>query len=142
MQFALMATIPVIGYLGPDWPESVSFELGVAGVLSATLGAAIVVVAARALGPGFTPFPWPKERAELVQGGLYRAARHPIYSGGILFFTGISLDASPLALGGTALLALVWALKARVEERFLADRYPAYADYCRRTRYRLVPFVY
>jgi len=37
---------------------------------------------------------------------------------------------------------VVWALKASVEERFLTDRYPAYSDYCSRTRYRLVPFVY
>jgi len=40
------------------------------------------------------------------------------------------------------LLAVVWALKASVEERFLVARYPGYAGYCQRTRYRLVPFVY
>ena len=68
--------------------------------------------------------------------------RHPVYTGGILFAAGISLALSPWALGTTAVLAVVWALKARVEERFLAERYPAYADYCRRTRYRLAPYVY
>ena len=40
------------------------------------------------------------------------------------------------------MLAVVWGLKARVEEGFLSARYPAYTDYRRRTRYRLVPFVY
>jgi len=30
----------------------------------------------------------------------------------------------------------------RKEERFLVARYPGYAGYCERTRYRLVPFVY
>ena len=49
---------------------------------------------------------------------------------------------SPWALVPTAVLAVVWALKASVEERFLVARYPGYAGYCERTRYRLVPFVY
>ena len=68
--------------------------------------------------------------------------RHPIYSGGILVFGGIPLALSPWALVGAGVLALVWALKARVEERFLANRYPAYAEYSARVRFRLVPFVY
>ena len=29
-----------------------------------------------------------------------------------------------------------------VMPEFLRERYPAYADYCERTRYRLVPFLY
>jgi protein-S-isoprenylcysteine O-methyltransferase Ste14 len=29
-----------------------------------------------------------------------------------------------------------------VEERFLRARYPGYAEYAARTRYRLFPFVY
>jgi cystathionine beta-lyase/cystathionine gamma-synthase len=72
----------------------------------------------------------------------YSVVRHPIYSGGILVFTGISLALSPWALAGTAALAVLWALKARVEERFLAATYPGYEDYSTHVRYRLVPFVY
>jgi protein-S-isoprenylcysteine O-methyltransferase Ste14 len=43
---------------------------------------------------------------------------------------------------GIAALGAVWGLKARVEERLLLARYPGYAAYCERTRYRLCPFVY
>ncbi len=57
-------------------------------------------------------------------------------------FAGISLALSPAALAVTVLLVVVWALKSRVEERFLRERYRPYAEYCSRTRYRLVPFVY
>lgn len=68
--------------------------------------------------------------------------RHPVYSGGLLFASGISLALSPWALAATGALAVVWALKARVEEEFLHERYPGYAEYSSRTRNRLIPFVY
>ena len=45
-------------------------------------------------------------------------------------------------LAATLALALLWAAKARVEERHLSDRFPAYAEYRRRVRKRLLPLVY
>jgi protein-S-isoprenylcysteine O-methyltransferase Ste14 len=60
----------------------------------------------------------------------------------VLFFAGISLALSWWALVGTAILAVFWVAKLRVEERLLAERYPAYADYRERTRFRLIPYVY
>jgi protein-S-isoprenylcysteine O-methyltransferase Ste14 len=89
-----------------------------------------------------TPFPHPISGAALVESGPYRVVRHPIYSGGTLFFIGISLALSPAALAITLVLAIVWALKAQVEESFLRTADPGYAAYCERTPARLVPFVY
>ncbi len=109
---------------------------------SSSCGAFVIVKAARALGSGLTPFPEPAEDARLVDDGPYAVVRHPFYSGGLLFAAGISLALSPWALVATAVLAVVWALKATVEERFLVHRYPEYAEYRTRTRYRLVPYVY
>jgi protein-S-isoprenylcysteine O-methyltransferase Ste14 len=142
LQVLLMAVVLVLGAAGPNWPDSVHYVLGVVGVLMAASGGLLVVLAARSLRSGLTPFPAPSARGRLVERGPYSVVRHPVYLGGLLFFTGISLDASPLALVGTAALALTWALKADVEERFLLARYPAYAGYRERTRYRLVPYVY
>jgi protein-S-isoprenylcysteine O-methyltransferase Ste14 len=105
-------------------------------------GALALVSAGRALGSGFTPFPKPAEGGALVEEGPYAYVRHPVYSGGLLVAAGISLALSPWSLVLTAALAVVWALKASVEERFLTARYPGYGDYCERTPYRLVPFVY
>ncbi len=134
LQFALMAAILVLGVAGPGWPDSARWWLKGAGALLLFGGA---------LGSGLTPFPRPAAAAAwLVEAGPFAVVRHPIYSGGILVFAGISLTLSPWALAGTAALAVLWALKSRVEERFLVARYPAYADYCARTRYRLVPFAY
>ena len=55
---------------------------------------------------------------------------------------GLAFAGSWVALVLTALLAVTWALKAVVEERFLRERYPAYGEYARRVRRRLVPGVY
>ena len=142
LQFALMAAILGIGLLAPGWPDGARWWLKVAAILLAFAGALVVAAAGRALGAGFTPFPKPKVEGELVESGPYGVVRHPVYSGGILFASGISVALSPWALVATAALAVVWALKARVEERFLVAHYPAYAGYCERTRSRLVPYVY
>jgi protein-S-isoprenylcysteine O-methyltransferase Ste14 len=105
-------------------------------------GAAVVFLAGRALGSSITPFPRPLSEGQLVDDGPYAFVRHPVYSGGFLVFGGIPLALSPLALVGTGLLGITWALKSRVEERFLRARYPAYGAYCERVRYRLVPYIY
>ena len=142
LQSVLVAAIVVLGVAGPSWPSSAHWPLKVVGVLLAAAGAVIMVMAARALGSGFTPFPRPRDDGRLVDTGPYAVVRHPVYTGGILLFAGISLALSPWALVGTAALAVVWALKSRLEERFLAARYPEYTGYRARTRYRLVPFLY
>ena len=142
LQFALMAAIVIALIAGPRWPDSVAGWLQVAGGLLAIAGAAVGFLAGRALGRGLTPYPRPEPGADLVERGPYRYVRHPFYSGGILFFAGLSLAFSQLALVLTLALAVVWALKAIVEERFLAVAHPGYAEYARRTRFRLAPYVF
>jgi protein-S-isoprenylcysteine O-methyltransferase Ste14 len=142
LQFALLATILAVGLLAPGWPDGARWWLKGAGVLLVFAGAFLIVLAGRALGAGLTPFPKPAEEGQLVDDGPYAVVRHPVYTGGILFAAGISLALSPWALVATTVLVVVWAMKAQVEERFLAERYPGYGEYCARTRYRLVPYVY
>ena len=112
------------------------------GVGVGLAGVAVAISAGRALRGNLTPFPRPGPGAFLVESGPYRVVRHPIYSGGILSLVGLSLALSPAALALTGVLALVWALKAQVEESFLCTAIPEYAAYCEQTRFRLVPFVY
>jgi protein-S-isoprenylcysteine O-methyltransferase Ste14 len=142
LQFALIAAILGLGLAGPGWPDSARWWFKGAGALTAVAGGVVIVSAVRALGSSLTPFPRPVQAGELVEHGPYRVVRHPIYSGASLFLSGIALALSWWALVGTAALVVVWALKARVEERFLVERYAAYGAYRSRTRYRMVPFVY
>ena len=76
----------------------------------------------------------------VVSSGPYAFVRHPMYSGIMLFFVGV-----PLLLGswwGAAIapvFAVLFGIRARIEERALVDGLPGYADYAARVRYRLVP---
>ena len=103
------------------------------GFVVAALGVALVVWAGRTMGRSLSPFPRPPRDAELVDRGPYRLLRHPIYVGGTLFFAGLSLVFSVYGLLLTAVLAVFWFAKARLEERHLTARFPEYADYRRRT---------
>jgi protein-S-isoprenylcysteine O-methyltransferase Ste14 len=142
LQFAVMAAILVLGVVGPGWPDDARWWLKGAGILLVFAGALVVVRAGRALGSGLTPFPRPPADGALVATGPYGVVRHPIYSGGLLLAAGISLALSPWALAATAALGVVWALKARVEERFLLEHDASYAAYQERVRFRVIPFVY
>jgi protein-S-isoprenylcysteine O-methyltransferase Ste14 len=141
-QFALMALILAAAVVPPDWPDDARRPLTALGALAAVAGAGLAVWAGRALGRSFTPFPRPAADGALVESGPFRYVRHPVYSGGLVFLVGWSLYAGPVSLALTAALAVLWALKARVEERHLAQRYPGYATYAGRVRARLVPRIY
>ena len=83
-----------------------------------------------------------REGHRIVDTGPYGVVRHPICSGLILAAAGLALiKATWLALAGAALIALGFALKARVEERFLSSELGsgAYAAYRGRVP-MLVPF--
>lgn len=136
-QFAVMAAIFALGAAAPRWPDA----LRLLGVLLALAGAAGFVWAGRTLGSSLTPFPRPRTDGVLVESGPYRLVRHPIYSAGLLFFLGYGLLTSVPATASTLALGLLWHLKARVEERHLSERFPAYADYRRRVRRRLIPYL-
>lgn len=84
------------------------------------------------------------ERAQhVISTGPYAHVRHPMYSGMILFFTGV-----PLLLGSWWGLALVplflvlIAVRIAIEERTLREGLPGYAEYAARVRYRLIPGVW
>lgn len=79
----------------------------------------------------------------VISTGPYGYVRHPMYSGLVLFFTGV-----PLLLGswwGLAMMPLLIALLAvriPIEERTLREGLPGYTDYAARVRYRLIPGVW
>ena len=142
LQFVVIAAVLGLGVTAPGWPDGARWWLKAAGAVFLLGGLLVVALAGRALGRGFTPLPKPAEAGELVEDGPFAVVRHPVYSGGLLVAAGISFALSPWSFVPTGVLAVVWALKSTVEERFLLERYPGYAGYCSRTRYRLVPFVY
>jgi protein-S-isoprenylcysteine O-methyltransferase Ste14 len=138
-QITLMAAIAVSWLFEPRPP---GLALHVVGWVLIVIGFALTVATRIALGRSFTILPEPRAQSELVTTGPFRVVRNPMYLGVLLLFGGASLNRSWIGVGLIVALAVLWAGKARVEERYLAARFPEYAGYRRRVRYRLVPFVY
>ena len=76
----------------------------------------------------------------VISSGPYAFVRHPMYSGIMLYFFGV-----PLLLGSwwgvviAPVFTVLFAIRARIEERALVEGLPDYADYAARVRYRLLP---
>lgn len=83
--------------------------------------------------------PEPNAALQLVEIGLYRWIRHPIYLGVILTALGAALvHGHWLGILLAVVLWLFFTYKSGFEERWLMRVYPGYADYRRRTG-RFVP---
>lgn len=113
-----------------------------AGALAILLGAVVGVLGVRHLGINRTPHPAPRPSGELVTSGIYSHVRHPLYASLIMVCFGWSiLWFSYPGLGMTLLLAVFLDRKARCEEQWLLERFPAYAAYMARVC-RFLPRIY
>jgi protein-S-isoprenylcysteine O-methyltransferase Ste14 len=81
------------------------------------------------------------ERAQrVITSGPYRFVRHPGYTGAIALFIAIPLPlASWWGLLPAAIAIALLVVRTSWEDRPLTAELSGYADYARRTRYRLLP---
>jgi|YNPNPStandDraft_1061719.scaffolds.fasta_scaffold05835_6 protein-S-isoprenylcysteine O-methyltransferase Ste14 len=106
-------------------------------VISAVYGVAGVI----ALGKNRTVFPSPRHGAELVESGIYRFVRHPLYgSVGFLVFGWGLFWRSIVGVVLAVVLAFVLREKARREEAWLCDKFPKYAAYRKRVK-SVIPWL-
>lgn len=143
LQILLMGAVLIAGlFVGAHWAGAPRFAASVAGGVLILAGAALGYLGIKDLDRSASPLPRPRETAVLIQDGVYRRLRHPIYAALILLALGWGLlTASLLALGLAVALALLLDLKARREEVWLRERYPGYSAYAAHTK-RFVPGVY
>jgi protein-S-isoprenylcysteine O-methyltransferase Ste14 len=79
----------------------------------------------------------------VISTGPYAHVRHPMYSGMMLFFAGVSLLlGSWWGLVMVPLFVILFAIRIGIEERTLREGLPGYSDYVTRIRYRLLPGVW
>ena len=84
-----------------------------------------------------------EKEQEVITTGPYSIVRHPMYTGTIVMFL-----FTPLALGSWwafiafALWPVVLVYRIFDEERVLMKDLKGYKEYCEKTRYRLIPFVW
>jgi protein-S-isoprenylcysteine O-methyltransferase Ste14 len=139
-----MVLVGVSALTGVYWPDSVAGVFVVVGLALILAGLVLLATAGISLllARSTTVFPRPREDAMLAESGVYRQVRHPVYGAVLLIALGWSLVESPLGLIPAGALAVVFDLKARVEEVWLEERFPAYSGYRERTPRRFLPGVY
>lgn len=116
--------------------------LQVLGTGICILGLLLSFIAALRLGKNLTPLPCPKDGSQLVQIGLYQFVRHPIYSGVLLVgFGWLLIYPYAFILLYVIALTIFFEFKIRLEERWLLEKFPAYAEYCKKVS-KLIPWVY
>lgn len=134
LQFALIAAILLMASDEVNVPW-----IYVGGVLFIAPGIIILFFSIKQLGGSLTANPVPRERGKLIETGLYKYVRHPIYTGLLLATLGSCVQSMAVVkfFFWFLLLALL-IYKARFEEKLLAAKYSTYTDYMKRTG-RFVP---
>ena len=127
-------------HLLPDPPPYVS----AIGLLLFALGWVITALALRENAFAVTVVRLQEERRHaVVDTGVYRVVRHPMYAGNPLVLLGLSLwlGSWAAALSASIPLALLIA-RIGLEERFLRRALPGYHAYAERVSYRLLPGIW
>jgi len=84
-----------------------------------------------------------EKEQKVISTGPYSVVRHPMYLGIIVMYL-----FTPLALGSWwalivfAFLPLVLIFRIFNEEEVLLRDLPGYKEYCKKTRYRLIPYIW
>ena len=84
-----------------------------------------------------------QEGQKVIDTGLYGVVRHPMYMATVLLFLSMPLVLGSLPSFAVLLLYIPLIVKRiRNEEQVLEQGLEGYADYKKRVRYRLIPFVW
>lgn len=91
----------------------------------------------------FNAQPEVRMNARLIKVGPYTKIRNPMYAGLLLFFgAGVISNFNWQGLIAWVCLVVIFALKIRDEEKYLAERFGSrYKDYFNST-YRIIPYVF
>lgn len=139
-QFGLLTVwlVAVLLTARPEW----SWMFG-AGALIALGGLVLGVGAVSSFGAQITPSPQPREEKGLVDAGVYRLVRHPMYGAVFLSTFGVAVAAGSLAGSVVAIvIAGFLRLKSAREERILGIVVDGYEQYRTRVRHRLIPLIW
>lgn len=141
---AILIGLILFGPRGPDLLSSEPLKMVslACGISIGLISILVMAIAAFNLGKNLTPLPCPKDNAQLVQSGLYRYVRHPIYFGVLLAALGWFLVFPNVYILLYAIgLFILFDVKARREEVWLVERFSAYRDYQIRVK-KLLPGIY
>ncbi len=141
-QFTLGPLVALVTWLTRAPAGSISVVgLGL-GLALAGVAAVFVLGGIISLGRNLTALPRPIDNGHMVEFGLYRVVRHPIYAGIVLgALAWALLCGSLIGLALSAGVFIFFDRKSRREEAWLVERYAGYRAYQQRVR-KLLPFIY
>ncbi len=133
-QTVLLILFAAVVFLSPRDYLFVSASGVIVGNVLCGVGLLVIALAFASLRSAIQIAPEPKPGAQLVETGVYKYLRHPIYSGIIFGVVGLFLR-QPTAWMAVAVAMVIIFLffKARLEETLLLSVYPGYATYRSRT---------
>ncbi len=124
----------------PELKLSLSSILGLFFIIFAL---PIVFPAAVTLGRSYSSTLVIRKDHKLIQHGIYRHVRHPIYFGTILVFLGIPLIlASPYGFATMALVIPLFLNRIRIEEKLLIEEFGAEYERYKETSKKLIPYLF
>ncbi|MBS1686851.1 MAG: isoprenylcysteine carboxylmethyltransferase family protein [Bacteroidetes bacterium] len=104
------------------------------GLAVSAAGFFIIILSILKLHKSLSAFPTPRHTAELIDIGVYRYVRHPIYTGILAMTLGWSLySGCTLRLLVFGALLILFYFKARYEESLLLQKFAGYAAYQKRS---------
>lgn len=119
--------LKILSLAFPSFIKTVAFIVAILGVV-------VLILAMLQLSKNLSPFPSPKTNSELVQSGLYKYVRHPIYTGILISSFSFALaTASGFRILISILLYILFIAKSEYEEKLLMQRYKEYETYKKRT---------
>ena len=136
----LIIVVPISGLTARIYPNA--NVVVASGLLLELFGFALAIAARRELGRNWSAEVRIAEGHALVHTGPYRYLRHPIYTGALCMYAGLTIVSGTLhAVLGLALVCLAYWRKTRLEERLLADEFgPRFEEYRRRS-WAVIPLV-
>ena len=127
-------------HLSPEFHWSVCC----AGIMLTVAGQLLFLIAQKQNIYFFSTVQVQNERGHTVyEKGVYRLVRHPAYLGSILQSTGF-----PLLLGSlwctipAFVLIVLFIIRTTLEDHVLMNELQGYLEYTRKTRFRIIPFVW
>ena len=139
----LAAVVSVWEFAGGGDPELKLAPSSILGLLFIIFGLPIILLAAATLRRSYSSTLVIREDHQLIQHGIYKHVRHPIYSGTILVLLGIPLCLASLYGFTTMVLVIPLFLnRIRIEEKLLTEEFGAEYERYRETSRKLIPYLF
>lgn len=116
--------------------------IGIIGLVFCILGAIIACWSRYKLGRNWSLSVQKKENHELIQSGIYKIVRHPIYTGLLLLFFGNTIIVGDYrGIIAVLIVFISFWLKLTKEEKLLTENFGSqYIEYRKRTK-ALIPYI-